>query len=434
MRNSGSQGTVMLVEDDPQLRQATLDALELANLDVEPFECADRAARYLSPGFAGCIVTDIRMEGMDGLQLFARISALDPEIPVILITGHGDVSMAVRAMQDGAFDFLTKPFSTDHLIAVIRKALLSRQLVLDNRALRKAVAEPDDEMIARSRSMEHFRSIMTQLARTEIDVLIHGEAGAGKELWARQLHKQSARYSGPFVVLAGIVSQSDQDILTAVAQAEGGTLFVDSYNSLPAPRQVQLAALLDKRDRHNVNDSGRQGFRLILSATTTNSDDTIVTELDRRVGPVRLRVPPLRERRDDIAPLFARFVSEALPQVGKKRFEMSAADRKRLLEYDWPGNVRELRNFAFAAVLNLPRQKIGSNREIPNNGMSARVAEFERMVICEALEAARGNVVRTCAQLKTPRKTLYEKLAKHGIDPSNYRQGPSAGGSHSDSA
>lgn len=421
MRSRGPEATVLLVEDDPALRQATVQALELADFEVIAFERASPAARYLSPGFAGCVVTDIRMEGMDGLQLFAKVRELDPDIPVILMTGHGDIAMAVRAMHDGAFDFIAKPFATDHLVAVIRKALQSRQLVLDNRALREAAAAPASDLVSTSRVMAQVRATVAQLARTELDVLIRGEAGTGKELWARELHRQSSRHDRPFVALSAFACASDEELRSAIAHAQGGLLFLDGGDALPEPRQAQLAAALDARDREGDVRQHSTDFRLVVSTAESSDGSALAQGLQHRIGSVEVRLPPLRERREDIAPLFAHFVAEALAEVGRKRFEMSAADRKRLLEYDWPGNVRELRNYAFAAVLNLPRQAMVSGGQNASRDLASRLAEFERMVIAEALEATGGNVVRACQLLGTPRKTLYEKLNRLGIDPSRFR-------------
>lgn len=423
MRRDPINGPVVLVEDDAQLRMATAQTLELSGLDVKQFDSAARAARYLMPSFAGCVVTDIRMDGMDGLQLFARINELDPEIPVVLITGHGDINMAVRAMQDGAFDFLAKPFAADHLAAVVRKALQSRQLVLDNRALRNALSNPDTHMLTQSPAMTQLYNMAGQLARAEIDISIEGESGTGKEMLARRIHSQSARYASPFIAISCSSAHSHIDFETLSSQIAGGVLFLDGVTSLPLPDQAELAAFLDARDRARLNGAYHNDFRLISSTQLSLSEGLALNLLGEtlfhRLGSVSLRVPPLRERREDIPMLFAQFVREVLDQTGKKRFEMNATDRKRLLEHDWPGNVRELRNHAFAAVLNLPREKMQAVQG--QVGLHTRVSAFERMVIVEALEATGGNVIRACAMLKTPRKTLYEKLAKHQIDPDRFR-------------
>ena len=413
---------VVLVEDDAALREATVQTLELSGLEVQPFDNAARAARYVTPSFAGCVVTDIRMDGMDGLQLFARIMEIDRDIPVILITGHGDIKMAVRAMQDGAFDFLSKPFATEHLAVVVRKALQLRQLVIDNRALRAELAKPDDEMVAVSRVMAQLRNMTGQVAQTDLDIAIEGEVGTGKEMLARRIHQQSKSYAEPFVVASCAALSPDENFAPLIQQASKGTLFLDGCDALSLTLQVRLVAALDARDRAGTDDA----FRIIASTPVALGDlldnKSLKPELFHRLNSITLRIPPLRERREDIPALFARFVRDALAQTGKKRFEMSAADRKHLLEHDWPGNARELRNYVFGAVLNLPRDALTTQSATGLKSLSTRLGAFEKMVISETLEATKGNVMRAGTLLGTPRKTLYEKLAKHHIDPSKFRQ------------
>lgn len=416
-------GPVMLVEDDDILRDATLQALELSGLAVQPYDTASRAVRNLAPGFSGCVVTDIRMAGMDGLQLFARVRELDPEIPVVLMTGHGDIGMAVRAMRDGAFDFLAKPFATEHLVAVVRKAIQTRRLVLDNRALRKALSTTSaTEPPAQSRIMERLRYSIAEIAKTNIDVQIDGEAGAGKEYWARRLHQQSSRYAHPFVVRSAEWLLSASDLCEIEQLCLGGTLYLEDCEALGEAGQAKLAALLDERERLSVGDAAESGFRLVVATRDTPTSAPLSEALSHRIGSIKLRVPPLRERREDIPAQFARFVREALDQTGRKKFDLNAADRKRLLEYDWPGNFRELRNFAFSAVLNLPRQGLEPMSYGASKDLATRVGSYERMLLVEALEATKGNVVQTCALLGTARKTLYEKLARHEIDPARFRK------------
>lgn len=417
------EGPVVLVEDDAVLREATLQALELSGLAVEGFESAARAARYLAPGFPGCVITDIRMDGMDGMQLFARVRELDPEIPVILMTGHGDIEMAVRAMHNGAFDFLAKPFATDHLVAVARKALQSRRLVLDNRALRKAVTDMADGPVAQSRVMARLRANIAQVALTTIDVHIEGEPGTGKEYWARQLHRQSNRHARPFLALSASRFSAATDTSEIVRACQGGTLYLEDCEALSPEHQARLADLLDERDRAELDGAQGRDFRLVAATREASSEAHIGENLAYRIGSAKLRIPPLRERREDIPVLFAQFIQEALGQTGRKKFEMSASDRKRLLEHDWPGNIRELRNYAFGAVLNLPRQALGAAAGQEARDLSTRVHRYERMLIVEALEATGGRVVRACALLGTPRKTFYEKLNRHGIDPARFRPG-----------
>lgn len=417
---------VILVEDDHMLREATRQTLELAGYEVQAFENAARALRHVIPSFTGCIVTDIRMDGMDGLQLFAKVMEIDRQIPVMLITGHGDIGMAVRAMQDGAFDFLAKPFAAEHLAAVVRKALQSRQLVIDNRALRNALAKPDDDMVAQSRVMAQLRNMAGQVARMDVDLSIEGEIGTGKEMLARRVHQQSIRHAKPFVVASGRAVASSTELADHFESAGGGTVFLDGADTLPLASQAALVALLDARDRARAVQDDRLDFRLITSTSVALSEmlngGNIRENLYHRLSSITLRIPPLRERRDDIPVLFAKFVRDALDQTGKKRFEMNAADRKRLLEHDWPGNARELRNYVFGAVLNLPRPALAQTSPAASKTLAKRVSDFERMVIHESLETTGGNVVRACALLGIPRKTFYEKLGKHQINPEHFRR------------
>lgn len=421
MRKAFENGRVFVVEDDAILREATIQALELSGLSVEGFDSAVRASRNLTPGFEGCVVTDIRMDEMDGMQLFARVRALDPEIPVILITGHGDIEMAVRAMRDGAFDFLAKPFGTDHLTAVVRKALQSRRLVLDNRALRDAIAKSSQEPVAQSRIAGRLRANIAQVAQTNFDVRIVGESGAGKEYWATQIHRQSRRHARPFIVRTAERFLTDGDLNEVAQDCAGGTLFLEECEALSAEQQFRLSSLLDKRERQYTDTKKEADFRIIVATRDDSASGVLQEALSHRIGAISLRVPPLRERREDIPILFAGFVRDALEQTGKKRFEMTATDRKRLIEYDWPGNIRELRNYAFGAVLNLPRRSLSEKGAADRATLTDRVLKYEKMLIVEALEAANGNVMQTSALLRTPRKTLYEKFARHGIDPSRFR-------------
>jgi len=207
-------GQVIFVEDDDALRQATAQALELAGIDVLPFARADHAMAAVTRDFAGAIVSDIRMPHMDGLELLAAVRAIDADIPVILITGHGDIAMAVGAMRDGAADFLTKPFATDHLVAAVRRSLDHRALVMDNRRLRLLAEQPaDDPLIGDSPVMQRLRHVVRQLAEADIDVLVEGETGTGKELVATLLHRWGRRRARPLMAVnCGALSEGLAEI------------------------------------------------------------------------------------------------------------------------------------------------------------------------------------------------------------------------------
>ena len=438
---------VCFVEDDPALRDATVQALELAGFAVQAFVSADRALPTIGPDFAGAIISDIRMRGLDGLQLFARVRAIDPDIPVILVTGHADVAMAVGALREGAFDFLTKPFVTDHLIAATRRALEKRLLVLDNRRLR-AVAEAQqasEPLIGDSPPMARLRAAIRQVAASDIDVLVEGETGAGKELVAMMVHRFSARRSHPFIAVnCGALPEALAEVelfghaadsvphtrLARPGQIEnsnGGTLLLDEIDSMPLAVQSKLLRVLEEREVQPIGAARPRAIDLRVIATSKAdlaalvADGRFREDLFYRLNVVRLRVPPLRERRDDIPALFALFIAEARTRIGGAAFALTDTVRQHLTTHDWPGNVRELRNYAIQAVLGMaeaPATELQADRY----PLAERVRRFEASVIEAVLRETGGNVTAAQAILQTPRKTLYEKMARHDINAATFRR------------
>lgn len=438
---------VCFIEDDPALRDATVQTLELAGFSVEAFASADRALPSIGPDFAGAIISDIRMRGMDGLQLFARVRAIDPDIPVILVTGHADVAMAVGALREGAFDFITKPFATDHLIAATRRALEKRLLVLDNRRLRAAAEAQGeaDPLIGESAAIARLRATIRQVAASDIDVLVEGETGTGKELVATMIHRLSRRRSSPFIAVnCGALPEAlaetelfghaaDSVPHTRLARAgqiessSGGTLLLDEIDSMPLPVQSKLLRVLEEREVQPIGAPRPRGVDLRVIATSKADLAELVTEgrfrqdLFYRLNVVRLQVPPLRDRREDIAPLFALFVEEARARAGGAGFTLTEAVQRHLTSHDWPGNVRELRNYAVQAVLGFTQAPLAR----PDAGrypLAERVRRFEASVIEDVLRQTGGNVTAAQAILHTPRKTLYEKMARHAIDAADFRR------------
>jgi two-component system C4-dicarboxylate transport response regulator DctD len=437
---------VLFVDDDAQLRAANIQLLELADISVRAFAGAEDALAMLNRDFPGVLVSDIRMPRIDGLQLFARARAIDPEIPVILITGHADVPMAVNALRDGAFDFLTKPFAVDHLVTSIRKALEMRRLVLDNRRLTAAVGGGDSPLLGDSAAMVRIRDTIVQLARADIDVLIEGETGTGKELAALLLHRQGPRRGRPFVAVNcgalpaelaeaelfghahGALTTSRSERIGRIEASHNGTLFLDEIDSTEPGVQAKLLRVLEEREVVPIGATEPRSINLrVIAATKSDLTDAIRAgsfrqDLYYRLNVVRLRLPPLRERRADIPQLFSYFVEVAKQQMGVSTFMMDDGVRRRLVDHDWPGNVRELRNFAFEAVLGLshPNTLAGASEK---NGMSLpeRVERFEAMAIREALQASHGEIALTLQILGLPRKTFYDKLNRHRIEPKIYR-------------
>jgi len=438
---------VLFIEDDQQLRLATTQALEIAGLSVRAFDHAEAALDIVSGAFDGAIVSDIRMPGMDGLQLLAAVQSIDPDIPLILVTGHGDVRMAVAALKDGAFDFLAKPFAADHLVAVVRRALEHRALQVENRRLRATAEAADAEspLIGISIAMARLRAVIRQLAAADLDVLVEGETGVGKELVAQLLHCLGPRAGRPFIAIncAAWVDSNFEMALFGhatdavpytrlsrkghIAASSGGTLLLDEIDSMPLAMQARLLRVLEEREVQPLGAERPEPVDLHVIATSkidlekAANEGSFRADLFHRLAMTRLRIPPLRERQDDAALLFDIFVEEAKAQLGRPDFTPDRASLRRVKLHGWPGNVRELRNFAFNAVLgqSSPAFAPASRTE---GGLKERVAALEAATITEAIIDAQGNMSEAISRLGLPRKTFYDKVARLKLDLSTIRQ------------
>ena len=440
-----SETPIVFVEDDDELRLATTQALELAGFVVHAFAGADAAVGTITPDFAGIVVSDIRMRHMDGLELLAAVRATDREIPVVLITGHGDVAMAVRAMRDGAADFLTKPFATDHLVAAARRSLAHRALVMENRRLRAMAAAPDlaEPLIGDSPPMLRLRQVIRQLAEADVDVLVEGETGTGKEMVATMLHRQGPRRGHPLIAVnCGALVEGIAEIelfghasdsvphtrlsrVGQIAASSGGTLLLDEIDSMSLAMQTRLLRVLEEREVRPIGAERPQIVDLRVVATSkidlaeAVKAGTFRADLFYRLSTARVRVPALRERGDDVLALFAAFASEAARQFSKADWQIDSGTSSRLRRHDWPGNVRELRNAAIEAVLGIAEPE--NDRRTADKSLAVRVAEYEANEIRAALASSRGSVTAVLATLGLPRKTLYDKMKRFGISAREYK-------------
>ncbi|WP_055128601.1 sigma-54-dependent transcriptional regulator [Pseudomonas mediterranea] len=441
---------VVLIDDDPHLRQALSQTLDLAGLNILSLAEAQGLAGQLPRDWPGVVVSDIRMPGIDGLELLNQLHAQDPELPVLLITGHGDVPLAVQAMRAGAYDFLEKPFASDHLLDSVRRALALRRLVLDNRSLRLALSDRHElsaRLVGQSTPMLRLREQIGALAATRADVLILGETGAGKEVVARALHDLSGRRNGPFVAInAGALAESvveselfghEPGAFTGAQKrrigkfefANGGTLFLDEIESMSLDVQVKLLRLLQERVVERLG--GNQQIPLDIRVIAATKEDLrqsadqgrFRADLYYRLNVAPLRIPPLRERGEDALMLFQHFADEASARHGLPPHELQPAQRALLLRHSWPGNVRELQNAAerFALGLELaldnsaPDGTPGTPVEIVSGGLSEQVENFERTLIAAELARPHSSVRSLAEALGIPRKTLHDKLRKHGL-------------------
>ncbi|MFZ6049018.1 sigma-54-dependent transcriptional regulator [Pseudomonas sp. CR3202] len=435
---------VLLIDDDPHLRQALSQTLDLAGLKVQVLGDAQGVADRIDKDWPGVVVTDIRMPGIDGLQLLGQLRERDPDLPVLLITGHGDVPLAVQAMRAGAYDFLEKPFPSDQLLDSVRRALDLRRLVLENRSLRLALSDRQQlsgRLVGQSPAMQRLREQIGALAGTNADVLILGETGAGKEVVARALHDLSARRDGPFVAInAGALAESvveselfghEQGAFTGAQKrrigkfefANGGTVFLDEIESMSLDVQVKLLRLLQERvvERLGANQLIPLDIR-VIAATKEDlrhaaDQGRFRADLYYRLNVASLRIPPLRERGEDALLLFQHFADSARSRHGMAPRSLDSSQRALLLTHGWPGNVRELQNAAERFALGLDLALDNTPVDLPKveGGLSEHVEAFERALIAAELTRPHGSLRSVAEALGLPRKTLSDKLRKHHL-------------------
>jgi two-component system C4-dicarboxylate transport response regulator DctD len=443
-------GTVLFVDDERDLRAAAAQALELEELDVILCDGAEAALTHLGPEFRGVLVTDIRMPGTDGIALMHAALDRDADLPVILVTGHGDVELAVQSMRDGAYDFIEKPYAPARLIETVRRALEKRRLTLENRALRAAVAVPEtgaDPVAARlhgqSAPMRALRRHLRAVAATGADVLIEGATGTGKDLAARALHEAGERAGRPFVQIncaalpaglieselfgheAGAFPGATRARFGKFEHARGGTVFLDEIDSLPLNLQAKLLHVVQNREvtRLGSNEAVPLDLRFVAASKQDLGEaaarGAFRADLLYRLNVVTIRMPGLEERREDIPLLFLKLLAELSQQAGRAMPEVPPETLGALSARDWPGHVRELRNAAERFGLGLD---IDSANPAPVSAtLSDRMAAHEKALISAALAAHSGSLKATYEALGLSRKALYEKMQKHGLDRSDYR-------------
>jgi two-component system, NtrC family, C4-dicarboxylate transport response regulator DctD len=436
---------VLFVDDDEDLSRASAQSLSLAGYDVSCAGSASEALAAIEAEFDGVVVSDIRMPGMDGLELLDRVVALNPDLPVILISGHVDVSTAMGALRCGAYDVLEKPYSVEQLVAAVERALERRQLVAENQRLRQASPDTDDgPLFGHSPAMVQLRRTIAQVAPIGVDVLIQGETGTGKGLVAEMLHLASRRRGQMMKVDCGALPAGlvEAELFGSVAdglpgnrmprtgrieQANRGTLFLDDIDALGTSVQLGLQRVLEHREVTPVGaPSARPVDLRVVSASSVDLDEASRSgefrmSLFYRLNSVTLRLPPLRERREDIVPLFRRFVVQSAARLGIDPPALDARTFRHLEEHDWPGNVRELLRFSENFALGLDESDACTPVVSAKSDLKSRLEAFETELIEEALTEAAGDVSRACAALKLPRKTFYYRLQKLGVDLTRFR-------------
>lgn len=424
----------MLVEDDADLAQATAETLEHAGFAVEAHASAAPALSALTPDWPGVILSDVRMPGISGLDLLDRAREIAPNVPFVVITGHGDVQGALRAMRAGAHDFLEKPCDPQLLIDILRRAAEMRRLQLENAELRKQLERsilPIDRLVGRSVLMVDLRRRVAILAALHVDLLISGETGTGKEMVARCLHDMSMRRLGPFVALnCGALTEADVDRELfgvagehpgRVAAADGGTLYLDELESMPDALQVRLLRVLDAREISPMGGAMRAVDIRILGSVKADPADLIAegrlrADLFHRFNAGALRLPPLRERDGDVLLLIEHFAAEAAARHNLPKPALDAALRRQAEYHHWPGNVREARNMAERMVIGLePSFASPGQPAVPVEDYDAAMEAFENRLLQAALLQTGGRKTEAASLLGIPRKRLYLRLRHHGL-------------------
>lgn len=433
---------ILVVDDDKSMRQSLVDLLEAAGWSVEAVACAEDVARRQKEQDFDVILSDVRMPGMSGLEL---LNTLDPNVspPLVLISAHGDIPMAVKAMQDGAYSFVEKPYEPRRLLTILTHAADQSRMRESNARLKERLyhlSGLDRVLLGQTDAVVELRRDILDLADTVVPVLIQGETGTGKELVARALHDLGRDADAPFLAINcaalspetfeaemfGVAEQSEGRLLAA----SGGTLFLDEIAACPLTVQAKLLRVIEEKEVLPIGAARPVPVNLrIVSATNEDVDaavreDRLRSDLLFRINTVVLSLPPLTQRRDDLSLLTAHFLEDYARVYELSVPELSSEDLAALLAHDWPGNVRELRNACERRVLAARRgggsmaQAIRSDHpgeDVPDT-LRNTVAAFERELIGKAITAHEGRMDAAAEALGIGRRTLNEKIVKLGLD------------------
>ncbi|KAB0584141.1 sigma-54-dependent Fis family transcriptional regulator [Ideonella dechloratans] len=439
---------VIYIEDDPPVRSSVAQTLELSGLAVKAFGTAEDALPHITEGAQAIVITDVRLPRMDGMTLLEKVQEIDAGIPVVVVTAHGDISMAVRAMRAGAYDFLEKPFDPERFVETAIRALdkrVMRMALEDLRAQLQQRIGIESVLLGHSAAMQEVRRKVLRLAATSADVMILGETGTGKELVARCLHDQSNRRDRNFVAIncgglpetlfeselfghePGAFTSAGKRRIGKIEHANGGTLLLDEIESMPIQMQIKLLRVLQERKLERLGSNEELPINLRVVAATKcdlrelSEQQKFRADLYYRLNVAQVQLPPLRERREDIPLLFEYFVGQAAERYELSAPELSPERLRDLMAHDWPGNVREIRNAADRFVLEGDLGELLADAGSEPVPLAQQMDKVEKALIEQALQRCQGRMQDVMQQLGTPKKTLYDKLHRHGIDPGRYR-------------
>ncbi|WP_039849641.1 MULTISPECIES: sigma-54 dependent transcriptional regulator [Grimontia] len=438
---------ITLIDDEIDVVEAVSEMLELEGFTVSGFTDPKVALKLLTPDAAHVVLCDVRMPELDGLSMLDAIQHRAPRCKVILMSGHGDIPMAIEAMKLGAFDFIEKPLQSDELV---EKLSLAASHVEQSPDLTSAQALPiESRVIGSSAHMEMIRNQVLALARTGVDTIINGETGTGKEVIARALHQYSARKDKAFVAIncggmtesiieselfgheAGSFTSANKKRIGKIEQANGGTLFLDEIESMPISVQIKLLRVIQERVIERVGGNELIPVDIVVLAASKadlselSQRGEFRSDLFYRLNIASLNLLPLRERKEDIQSLFRHFVVQASQKYKTRPSTLYAEQIQQLCRHDWPGNVRELRNVADRFVLGIVGEGFDLHSPLTQGteafAFEQQMEQYERNVLTEALIETSGNINEVSVRLNLPRKTLYRKMKKHQLDKENFK-------------
>ena len=436
---------VAVIDDERDMRLSITQWLALSGYEPESFASAEDAIVNIGPNYPGVVVTDIKMPGMDGMKLLKKLMGQDSTLPVILITGHGDVPMAVEAMRLGAFNFLEKPFEPEELTQLVKSAVQSRRLTLENRELRHELLDGSKiirKLAGSSRIMLKLKEDILDFSQSDASILIEGETGTGKTLVAHALHAASQKSTKKLIIihcsafdeaslskrLFGPIEVSDS-FLPAFEEAKGGTLILENIETLPINLQGKL---LDKMAELE-NSLETRLITISNHSSPLSAKKMLRDDLYFRISSLKISVPPLRKRGSDILDLFSQYTLSFSEEYGCSPPLLNSEQSSQLLHAPWQGNVRQLINIAEQIViqsrrgnLNLSSLLIVTDENVYNTKTSdgkplkEYVEEFEKSLIESIMRKHKGSINRVMEELLIPRRTLNEKMAKYSLNRSDY--------------
>ena len=446
--------TILIIDDEKNIREGLAADFEMDGYNVKLAANGKEGLDLLSKGDIDLVITDLRMPGsISGEQVLREVTTKMPGIPVIVLTGHGSIDAAVKAMQDGAYDFLTKPLNLEQLEVIVKRALEGRELKIKHTELLKQVStqKKTDNIIGKSAAMQKVMSLVKKVADARISVLITGETGVGKEVVANAIHNLSSRSDKAFIpVVCSSLSETlleselfghEKGAFTNAESlhkgkfelAHGGTIFLDEIGEINMSVQVKLLRVLQERKFERVG--GEEPIEVdvrVLAATNKNLEEEVKAgrfreDLYFRLNGIHIEVPPLRERKDDLPLLLNSFLERYNAENGKHITGFDNQARNALYKYDWPGNIRELQHCVESSVVMASGSEItledlppsvskASGIETISVPVGITLDEAEKIIIQENLAANKGNKSKTAETLGIGRKTLHRKLQEYGME------------------